>query len=69
MDAQAHTGLTGDPGDDRMILMCSFGDFPHDKFVKSLLVPGSWFRDLRNNIERGKHESNRVQKQKAEVAI
>ena len=39
MDAQAHTGLTGAPGDDRMILMCSFGDFPHDKFVKS---PQQW---------------------------
>ena len=29
--------------------LSSFNDFPLDKFVKSLLVPGSWFRDLRNN--------------------
>ena len=39
MDAQAHTGLTAGPGDDRMILMCSFGAFPHDKFAKA---PQQW---------------------------
>ena len=30
--------MTACPRDDRIISMCSFGGFPHDKFVKSLLA-------------------------------
>jgi len=34
---QQAASLTMDLGYCKIVLMCSFGDFPHDKFVKSPL--------------------------------